>query len=544
MTVEEILVKFTGDASSFVNASEKSKLKTKDFSDEMLKLDRVLTKAKVGTAGYEMSLAKLEKTTIKYSETLDKLKKQESRSGGGGSGLFGGGFGGGGGGRLGIGGAFAAGAGVSAITGLGGSLHDTGRGLFSQFEKEMQVQLNGFSGRDNIKSIAESQRNQAEEDDRASYLASRRGRRIQDQERAVGRESSGRDHNSQLELQTSLQKDLQKQLDESKKSQEFYKKTVEATDSAFHILRPTMKTTFDEASKSLKEEVAHMKQLESATHAATEKIKDMKAQQWQAVQQQKQRTQDLGKSFLSQTLLLNNPNMTGIDLQMMDERERVKKEIDANNPNESPANKAKLLAAALEELEIKYRNLKIAEKDAFEMDFLKGQEQKVRAFGKTAAEAFLLQQKAIGKEVDPERAAGILATENKLRGLEVTEQFQTPYEKAMKEKEKLDAIRGELSPETYQRAMAEIDKGMRGPGPAASRSATGYGSAEHSARMYAYGQVMTQPATQKANIDRLANEPGKTTDKQSEANNYLRSIRDSIKGKKTVEVQPANLGGG
>jgi len=542
VTVEEILVKFTGDATSLTSASDKAKNKTKDMRDEVEKLDRIMARAKVGTTGYEMTLAKLEATARKYSTTLEKLNAQEKKIGASvGSPKLGGGYGGGGGGRLGIAGSFLAGAGVSAATALGANLHDSAKSLFSQAEKAIQNQLSGFSGGDGIKSIEQSERIQKEEEDRADFLAGIRNRQIGDRAHAVDREGAGRSPTYQLQGQVKLQADLARQIEQSKKSQDAYRSAIESTNSAFHVVRPSMKMAYDEANRGLKEEVAHYKALESAAHAAGEKIKDIQSQAWQAYQQARHQLAGIGEG-LSGRILGLDPNAAPEDIEMNRLREDARKRIQ-ELPNETQANKDKLLANEMEALAGKFRLLKMAREDAFNMDFLRGEEKKLAQFGRKAGEAFILGQRAIGKEVPADRAKQILDASYKLEGLELARANRNPFEKAADEMGRLNLLReqGAIDNDTYGRAMREISKTTREPA-AASRSATGFGSAEHSARIDAYSRVMGQSGAQKDNIERARKEAadGPLAKAQAEGNGYLKQIVKNTTG--AVNVQVANLG--
>jgi chromosome segregation ATPase len=74
-TVEEIVVRFTGDATSLEQASTRARMKTRDLEQEILSLNRVMERNKSTTSAQELNLAKLEKTTAKYLDTLEKIHR-------------------------------------------------------------------------------------------------------------------------------------------------------------------------------------------------------------------------------------------------------------------------------------------------------------------------------------------------------------------------------------------------------------------------------------------------------------------------------------
>lgn len=557
-TVEEIVVKFTGDASGMATATDRARHKVRELEERILKMGQLLERAKPGSRAFEANSSALTGLVKKYGEASDKLQREvakieklemraqkaiyaslpntakleQAKGGRGGSGAFGGGFAG----SL-IG---------SVLNSLTTPMWEMSQSLFSQAEKSfIPTFLPGQKGPN--QSIAQAEREVGYEDERSSFLSRMRARQISDQEESVGRESIGRDSKFQLQAQINLQKSLQKQIDDSKNSQKFFRKEIEDSDSAFHQLRPSMKMRFNEAQKGLKEEIKHYENLEAAVHGVSKKIKDMRVnmreQKWQETQQAREGLADRGRSMTERALLLANPNMDSDDIAMMRAREDVRKRIERDNPNDTAANREKMIANELEQLEAQYRRLKEAKKDAFEMDFVRGQEQRIRAFGKTAGEAFLLQQRALGKEVAPDRAAQILGNENQMRAMDLQRQLENPFERGQREMQELEAIRGNLDSETYYRAVARIQKGMQGPGPAASRAATGFGSAEHTARILQYQRVLDEPQAMANNIERVNREKPPEGKGQSEANTYLRQIRDKITKTPAVELRPANLGG-
>jgi hypothetical protein len=521
VTVEEILVKFTGDASSLTNATDKAKVKTFGLGEQLLKLDKQMNKvfasANPDMAKAEELFRKMENAAKRLAMRLDELKKQESRSGG--AGFL----------KAGAAGGIAAQLVSSLMNKIAVPAMDIGANALSQIES-------AISGKT---SYRESQRIVEREEDNSQYLDSLRSRRIGDQQRAAQREMNlqvdpitGKPaYAKRLDIQKNSLISFEKQMAESQGTIARLQKEMNDNDTIWS--RPK-EQAYAEAEKALKFQVKYHRELEKAAHDAGEAIKDVEAAGGPIAV----RMRDADRAILNAG---RRKQAAGLTRKQLDDL-RVEQEVEDTIRDQGDAGilleeEDKLRKKLTEQYGKERETDEWVEKAALQNTIKRAK----ASAGFSGVEAEIIGRHALGEE---NGNAERLELSDIQSAAAIKDKVMTPFERGMKEKERIDRIRDQLDPETYQRAMAEIDKGMRGPGPAASRSATGYGSAEHSARMYAYGQVMTQPATQKANIDRLANEPGNTADKQTEANNYLRSIRDSIKGKKTVEVQPANLGGG
>lgn len=540
-TVEEIVVKFTGDASGMATATDRARHKVRELEERILRMGQILERAKPGSRAFEANSNALTALVKKYGEASNKLDREVAKieklemrgkkalyasipntsaapaSGGG----------------VRSGAAMGASFGIvnQVINALSPFFQEVGMSAASSLEQSL-------TGRGT--SLTQATRMQEFEDDRGDYLAGLRRRRISDDERSAGRAGAGMSTTRQIEIQRTLHKRLEDQMKASTETQKSYQKTIDANES---IWSASKNAAFKEAQKNLKEEIKNYRDLESAAHGVAEGLKDLQQRRWQETQQAREGIADRGRSMTERALLLSNPNMDSDDIAMMRAREDVRKRIERDNPNETAANREKMIANELEQLEAQYRRLKEAKKDAFEMDFVRGQEQKIRAFGKTAGEAFLLQQRALDKEVAPDRAAKILGDENQLRAMELKRQLEDPFERGQRELQELEAIRGNMDSETYYSAVARIQKGMQGPGPAASRAAAGFGSAEHTARILQYQRVLDQPQALANNIERVNRDKPPEGKAQDEANTYLRQIRDSLK-KPTVELRPANFGGG
>lgn len=515
MTVEEILVKFTGDASSFVNASNKAKAKTKDTSDELLKLNRIMQVAKAGTAGYEQTLAKLEKTSRKYVETLDKIKKQENKAGGGGF-LQ----------------SFAIGAGVAATQIIGQIIQKVILPPAEKFAKQML-------GLEEIlrKNDEEILRSATLDHDRSRVFGNRGLGESRIAGQMINPETGEVQTDRQAQFWREKQERSQRELEAANRRVELARNDLRKKDTYGRLL-PGVGTgqqmEYEDAQREEKSALAEVERLKGQRDSEMNRAADLEAGGDVFQRMGKQSKITIAKASEESSLL-------GIRRA---EADAIRIENRIKRAQEDSGKGAFLLedeGKLRSQLQAEYKALEDLDKKKEQTSINDRLRDQRAARGFSGYEAEVLKRRAQGNFVG---ASELMQLGDEDAAANLKDRLMTPFERGMKEKERIDRIRDQLDPETYQRAMAEIDKGMRGPGPAASRAATGYGSAEHSARMYAYGQVMTQPATQKANIDRLANEPGKTADKQTEANNYLRSIRDSIKGKKTVEVQPANLGGG
>lgn len=525
MTIEEVLVKFTGDASSLANASDKAKAKTQGLREDVDRLARVFERAKANSSSYEIHLKALTSAANKYSESLEKIARQEAKRSGTGGRLSGG---------LASGASFGAGAGiVGTLTSaflqvFGEPIKDLSINAFSQIESAL-------SGRT---SLRESQRIQEREDEQSSYLESLRGRRIGDRERQTQREMSqqldpitGKGlYGARLDIQLNAQKDFEKQMRESKGNIARLEKEMNENDTVWSRVKEQQ---FSEAKKNRDAELKHYRDLEKAAHAAGEAIKDMEAGGGPIQQKLKE----------ADRAILNAQRRAagaGLNRKQLDDL-KIDQEVEDTLRDKGDA--ATLLQEE-KELRDKLTQKYKAERETdewIEKTALKNAIKKAKASaGFSGVEADVLGRRAMGEEngnVERIELNDIQRADALKQGL------MTPMERGQKQLDDLENIRYRLDPETYYRAVARIQKGMQGPGPAASRAATGFGSAEHTARILQYQRVLDEPQAMANNIERVNREKPPEGKGQSEANTYLRQIRDKITKTPAVELRPANLGG-
>lgn len=520
-TIEEVVVRFTGDASSLEQASTRARMKTRDLEQEILQLNRIMERNKSTTSAQELNLAKLEKTTAKYLDTLEKIRRQEARMGGAGRAASAGG------GGLSIGGSFAAGAGIAGST-----------ALFQMMEPLLTNAVKKWTG------LTDALRDYDDEVKRSAVLQSDQARAMSNRSAMESREAG------QLLNPVTGQADPDRQAKFWRERQERTTRQIADANNSLAVLRRELiqrdtlgrhlpgvgtgqQMEFETAQRNVDEKLAEIERLKGQRDSEMNRAADLEAG-GTAIER---RIKEANRNILNAN---RQGAMAGLSRSDLD---TAKIEQILADTVESTGDAAVLLGD-IDKFRAKLTEEFKAIREAEDRAEVRGLQNQIRATraatGFRGAEAEVLRRRALGQEVgNAERLE--LADMESAEALK--QRLMTPFERGQQQLADLEKIRGRLDPETYSRAVAEIDKGMTGQRPAASRAATGYGSAEHTARILQYQRVLDQPQALANNIERVNRDKPPEGKAQDEANTYLRQIRDSLK-KPTVELRPANFGGG
>lgn len=520
-TVEEIVVRFTGDATSLEQASSRARMKTRDLEQEILQLNRIMERNKSTTSAQELNLAKLEKTTAKYLDTLEKIRRQEARMGGAGRAASAGG------GGLFIGGSLAAGAGIAGST-----------ALFQMMEPLLTNAVKKWTG------LTDALRDYDDEVKRSAVLQSDQARAMSNRSAMESREAG------QILNPVTGQTDPDRQAKFWRERQERTTRQIADANNSLAVLRREMiqrdtlgrhlpgvgtgqQMEFETARRNVDEKLAEIERLKGQRDSEMNRAADLEAG-GTAVDR---RIREANRTVLNAG---RQGSLAGLSQDRLD---TAKIEQIIEDTIESTGDAAMALET-IDKLRAKLTEEFKAIREAEDKAEVRGLQNQIKAaqasLGFRGAEAEVLRRRALGQEVgNAERLE--LADMESAEALK--QRLMTPFERGQQQLADLEKIRGRLDPETYSRAVAEIDKGMTGQRPAASRAATGFGSAEHAARILQYQRVLDEPQAMANNIERVNREKPPEGKGQSEANTYLRQIRDKITKTPAVELRPANLGG-
>lgn len=539
-TVEDILVRFSGDASGLVNASEKAKVKTFSLGEQLLKLDKQMAKvfasATPDMAKAEELFRKMENSAKKLAMRLEEIRNQEGKAGGGTK-------------------AF----GMFTLAGAASAVTSRIINAIEPMVKEVALNIGsaleqGITGSGT--SLSSARRTQEREDDRGGYLESIRDRGIGDRGAAVDRaiRSPGmknaltgeRNSDRELETRKKQQTDIQKQMAESQKTIRNFEKEMEDNDS---ILSKEKEKRFADAKKGLEEETKYYRKLEQAAHDAGEKIKDLESEGSMG-SRMKDRLTIENHSLETQK---KGIGLSGEQLTIVKERERLAWII--ANAGKNEVKEAQDLNALLEERE---RILADIKADTEANDALEAAQKKARdesiamsdrllkekyakaGRGFSGVEAEVLSRHAEGKE---EGNAELLKNAYEKEADAINKKFLPATVKAQIEIERLNMLRekGLLNSEAYDKAILEQVKVMDPGGRAGSRAATVTGSAEHFSRMDEYQRTMDQPKADSAAVDRAMKEAkdNPVVKTIQEGNKTLRLIVEGQK--KFIPFKPANV---
>lgn len=515
-TVEEIVVKFSGDATGLEKAGRSAQLAFDRASKDVARLNALLEKTKKNTPTYDAQAKALQSAVAKMAAAQDKLDRIREKStpktgadkGGGGVGIFG---------------SFAAGAGIAAaqaaIEALGPALSKLG---------------NDYLG------LTKIVKDYAREQERSDQIQKQSLRLVADRGRAVDRTvnlqrdplSGGADIERQIETRVKEQADLAKAMAQSEqaiKRLEAAEDKADTTLATIPVIGRGAAMDHERAVKNLDQEREKYRQLEQSVHDAGEQIKDLRALGSPFERFQRDRLPQEKESLRAQR------DSIGLSSEQANlEKIRTEARRAINKTVTDEIQQQKELRKVMEDVEKTTKQIE----DAKHLRRLTG-------IGRRGEEGEVI---ARAKEGRYGGLQDMLRKFDEVSAAEIADKFQTPFEKAGHEINRLNQLfqDGYISGEIYARALADVAKRTDDVGRAASRASTLSGSAEHFARMDEYRRTMEQPAADAANVKRAmqGRDAVNTTGLQKEGNQILAAIRDLIRGGKSVPaVKPANVEG-
>lgn len=534
-TVEEILVKFTGDASSLTTATDKAKAKTKSLEEEVTKLGRMLDnpKMKIGSTGHQMTLDAMEKAARKYSAALEKIAKQEGKitGAGGGTGLYGGGYGGGGGGRLGIKGAFQAGAGVATIT---AAYQYAAIVLKPVIEK-------GFK---DAFGLTETFRKNEEEIVRSATLDRDRVRGSNNREladgRAIGQMVDPDTGEAQIDVQAKAWRGkadrTQRELENANRLVELARADVRKKDTFGRQLPAVgvgQQMEYEDAQREEASRLADVERLKERRDAEMNKAADLEAGGTALQRMEKRLRIETEKNNRQSNQVGMKPGQAK-RTELMQQLEDIQ-----NQPGAILLSEIDKMVAKIEE-EVKALDKLNQKKEEFAAKELVRVHRATRGF--EGFEADVLARNSDGKQIGNKERLEI-GYEKEADA--INKKFLPATVKAQLEIERLNMLRekGLLNSEAYDKAILEQARAMDGgTGRAASRAATIAGSAESYARQDEYQRTMDQPKADSAAVDRAMKEARDNPVVKAirEQSSILRQIEKGV-GKEGVVLKPANV---
>lgn len=523
-TVEEILVKFTGDASSLAKATDTSRLKTKDLEEEVLQLNRVLEHVqKTGKKPIHVDKAfeSAEKAARNYRLELERLSTKEGGKG------FGGGIGGGGGGGtngLSVRGAFGLGAGIAAIR--------QGAILLTPAIEKLAKDMVG---------LTETFRNYHRELERGIEIERDRGRLMSAAESQRGREASllrnprtgAADVDAQKAFWEKEAEETKRKLDEVNNSIAVAEREVIRRDvTGRHIpgIGIGKQMEFEQAETNLKELRALKEHLKDQEQRQTGHAKDLGKEGTPLERLERQ----LKIEQESQRIRLESVGKTAEEVELIRQKEALHTAIRKGGVQEiEQLKKVEELLESMQDFDRKMESKRMKER-------LRQEGFKMAGRGFSGVEAEVLARNAEGKH---EGNAEMLANAYTLEADALNQKYLPAAQKAQIEIDRLNMLkeRGVLTSHAYEMAMRDVAKIMGdGDRRASPRQATLAGSAEHYGRMDEYARTMGQPAADKANLERAMKEDNPTVKAIKEGNAELKKIVNSL-GKDKITFKPANV---
>lgn len=531
-TVEEILVKFTGDASSLAKATDTSRLKTKDLEEEVLQLNRVLEHVqKTGKKPIHIDKAfeNAEKAARNYRLELERLNK----SGSGGGGSKGGGFGlstsMGGVAGLSVAGAFGLGAALTAIRAAGQAVTPAISALAQEYIGLKKI-LHDYN--EEVKRSAVLEHDQARAMGMSEARADRAARHMIDPR--TGEADTGR----QLNFWQGRLGQTGQAITDTQHSLEIARRDAYDRDTVGRHLPGVgagQQMEYETAQQRVKELESKLETLKSRRDAETNKVADLEAggNSIQRLEKSLKIEQHRLEVQLQTTGLLKESDRFKIE-------GRAKLDLAMDNAGRPVGDEE--MKEVNDLLEKQYQLLVQIEKKKEETGMkerLRQEGFKMAARGFRGVEAEVLARNAEGKH---DGNAEMLANAYTLEADALNQKYLPAAQKAQIEIARLNMLkeRGVLTSHAYEMAIRDVSRTLGdGDRRAAPRQATLAGSAEHYGRMDEYARTMGQPAADKANLERAMKENNPTVKAIQDGNAILRLIVEGQK--KFIPFKPANV---
>ena len=538
-TVEELIVKFTGDASGMDKAASKAKLDLKSVEKEVLTLNRVLERAKASGAKDDVldyNMKALEAKVGQYLKIRDKVRREDEAG--------------------------------------------KEKGRFGQvvLAAQSRVLNDAIAGGENLAQRAiedwTGMTKAAREYERAVYEAkitqSDMMHAISQQSRTVERDVARMktpfgepDELARMKRHNEALVDFEKKANDARTALAFAEKEMERNEArnpeGYKILNRGQVRQIPFVGKVEQQEFEIDQQAIDDARAKVEKFRELARNEREKLADLTHGGGPLGR--MEDRLKLRNTDlvdqsrtvgMTAEQVELMKERERLQLIINAGGAKD---------AEALQRVnDLLWQQEAIAKEVAEKREAQRKREEKARdretiqnrlrddeaALGFEGAEAEVLKRHARGFD---EGNREILEMADKLSGADLNKKFMDPYKKAGKEIDRLNRLhrQGNIDAQTYAKALEEVARQTDNVGRASERAGVEVGSAESMARIDEYVRIQQQPQALANQIDRAMSQPptGSGDSEMSKQTAILEGIRrNTAKGANGVPMVPANLGGG